>query len=66
MAVKPIKFSGLLIECKQDRYGTWVVKIEVPQADKAELMALTEHTEKNLAIEIMPPSIEGVFGKIQE
>ena len=61
-----IKFTGILIESKQDRYGTWKVKFEVPQADKAALMALSEHTEKSLEIEVLPPSVDGVFGKIQE
>lgn len=63
---KKIRFNGLLIENKMDRYGTWVVKFEVPQADKAALMALSEHTEKNLEVEVTPPTMDGVFGKVQE
>lgn len=66
MAVNPIKFNGVLIECKQDRYGTWIVKFETPQVDKAALMALSEHTEKNLEIQVIPPSMDAVFGKVQE
>lgn len=66
MGANDIRFSAILVESKQDRYGTWVVRLEVPQADKAALMALSDHTEKNLDVSITPPSSEGVFGKVQE
>lgn len=63
---KEIRFSAIIVENKMDRYGTWVVKFEVPQADKTALMSLSDHTEKNLDIIVRPPSMEGVFGKVQE
>jgi len=61
-----IRFTGVLVECVMDRYGTWKVRFEVPAAEKAALMALSEHPEKSLEVFVKPPSIDGMHGKIQE
>lgn len=63
---KDIRFTGILIECKMDRYGAWRVIFEVPQADKLALMALSEHPEKSLDVVVKPPNIDGIFGRVQE
>jgi len=59
-----IKFEAILAEAKIDRYGTWRVILEVPQAEGGCILALSKHTEKTLSVAITPPSIEGVFGKV--
>ena len=66
MEAKEIRFTGILVECVMDRYGTWKVRFEVPASEKASLMALSEHPEKSLEILVKPPSIDGMFGKVQE
>lgn len=61
-----IRFTGILVECVMDRYGTWKVRFEVPASEKASLMALSEHPEKSLDIVVKPPTMDGMFGKVQE
>ena len=49
-----------------DRFGVWIVKLEVSQGDKKAMLELSEQTEKELDITIAPPNREDVFGQIEE
>ena len=61
-----IKFKAILAENKMDRFGVWIVKLEVSQGDKKAMLELSEQTEKELDITIAPPNREDVFGQIEE
>ena len=63
---EPITFMAILAENKQDRYGTWVVKLEVAQNQADRILELSKHTEKVLTISIAPPDKEVTFGRIAE
>lgn len=61
-----IRFTAVLAKAGLDRYGTWQIVLEVPQSEGEAVLALSKHTEKSLAVDIKPPTIEGVFGKVVE
>jgi len=61
-----IKFLGILKELKGDGDGCLTVKFEVSKNELDQVMALYLHTEKVLAITIIPPNKEITFGKIQQ
>lgn len=66
MPANSIKFTAVLAEARLDRYGKWRIILEMPEASKDALVELSKHTEKTLEVEIVPPSIEGTFGRVQE
>jgi hypothetical protein len=49
-----------------DRYGTWIVKLEISQQDTERVMDLSKHVEKVLEVAINPPEKEVVFGRVVE
>ena len=64
-SVMSIKFTAILVENKMDRYGTWVIRLEVPQNDKAALMELSAHTKKRLKIFLAIALSQGLIGYVQ-